>query len=41
MSELLTLFDGLLGFFSVNGLKMLLMWVIGGTLIFLAIKKEL
>ena len=41
MSELLTLFDGLLGFFSIDGLKMIAMWIIGGILIYLAIKKEM
>ena len=41
MSELLTLFDGLVGFFNVGGLKMIAMWVIGGVLIYLAIKKEM
>ena len=41
MNELLTLFDGLVGFFSLEGLKMLAMWLIGGILIFLAIKKEM
>ena len=41
MNELLTLFDGLIGFFSVSGLKMIAMWVIGGILIYLAIKKEM
>ena len=39
MSELLSLFDGLVGLFTVDGLKMILMWVIGGVLIYLAIKK--
>ena len=41
MNELLTLFDGLVGFFSVDGLKMIAMWIIGGILIYLAIKKEM
>ena len=41
MSELLTLFDGRVGFFNVGGLKMIAMWVIGGVLIYLAIKKEM
>ena len=36
------LFEGLLSFFTTPGaLKMILMWVIGGVLIFLAIKKEM
>jgi len=41
MNELLTLFDGLIGFFSLDGLKMIAMWIIGGVLIYLAIKKEM
>ncbi len=41
MNELLTLFDGLVGFFSLDGLKMIAMWIIGGVLIYLAIKKEM
>ena len=41
MNELLTLFDGLLGFFNIEGLKMIAMWIIGGVLIYLAIKKEM
>ncbi len=41
MNELLSLFDGLVAFFSVDGLKMIVMWVIGGILIYLAIKKEM
>ncbi len=41
MNELLTLFDGLVGFFSVDGLKMIAMWVIGGVLIYLSIKKQM
>ena len=41
MNELLSLFDGLAGFFSVAGLKMIAMWIIGGILIYLAIKKEM
>ena len=36
------LFDGFLSFFTTPGtLKMILMWVIGGVLIYLAIKKEM
>ena len=36
------LFEGLLAFFTTPGSwKMILMWVIGGVLIFLAIKKEM
>ncbi|MBQ7333442.1 MAG: sodium ion-translocating decarboxylase subunit beta, partial [Clostridia bacterium] len=36
------LFDGLVSFFTIPGTwKMLLMWVIGGVLIYLAIKKEM
>ena len=41
MSELLSLFDGLVGFFTIDGLKMIAMWIIGGILIYLAIKKEM
>ncbi len=41
MDKLLSLFDGLVGLASVDGLKMMLMWVIGGVLIYLAIKKEM
>ena len=41
MSELSSLFDTLLAFFSTDGLKMILMWLIGGVLIYLAIKKEM
>ncbi|MBQ7387051.1 MAG: sodium ion-translocating decarboxylase subunit beta, partial [Clostridia bacterium] len=41
MSELLSLFDGLVSFFSIDGLKMVAMWIIGGILIYLAIKKEM
>lgn len=41
MNELLILFEGLTGFFSVDGLKMVAMWIIGGLLIYLAIKKEM
>ena len=41
MNELLSLFDPLLSFFSGDGWKMVIMWVIGATLIYLAIKKEM
>ena len=41
MNELLALFDGLVSFFSIDGLKMIAMWIIGGILIYLAIKKEM
>ena len=41
MQELLGLFSTIQGFFSVEGLKMIVMWVIGGVLIYLAIKKEM
>ena len=41
MSELLKLFDPLLGFFVADGWKMIVMWIIGGVLIYLAIKKEM
>ena len=36
-----SLFSGLLGFFDGNGWKMIVMWVIGGVLIYLAIKKQM
>ena len=36
-----TLFEGLLGFFVGDNWKMLIMWIIGGVLIYLAIKKEM
>ena len=36
-----TLFEGLLSFFEADNWKMLIMWVIGGVLIYLAIKKEM
>ena len=36
-----TLFDGVLGFADPNSWKMIIMWVIGGVLIYLAIKKEM
>ena len=35
------LYENLLTLFTMSGVKMLVMWVIGGTLIFLAIKKEM
>ena len=41
MQELLSLFDPLLAFFEGDNWKMLLMWIIGGVLIYLAIKKEM
>ena len=41
MQELLGLFSTIQGFFSIEGLKMIVMWVIGGVLIYLAIKKEM
>ena len=41
MQELLKLFDGLLAFFQGDNWKMIIMWVIGGVLIYLAIKKEM
>ena len=41
MNELLSLFDPLLAFFEGDNWKMLLMWAIGGVLIYLAIKKEM
>jgi len=41
MKELLSLFDTFLAFFSGDNWKMVIMWVIGGVLIYLAIKKEM
>ena len=41
MKELLSLFDGLTDLCTVDGLKMIAMWIIGGILIYLAIKKEM
>ena len=41
MNQLLTLFEPLMGFATAGGWKMILMWVIGGILIYLAIKKEM
>ena len=41
MKELLSLFDPLLEFGKDGNWKMLIMWVIGGLLIYLAIKKEM
>ena len=41
MKELLELFDPLLSFFYGDNFKMIIMWIIGGVLIFLAIKKEM
>ena len=41
MKELLALFDPVLAFFSGDNWKMIIMWVIGGVLIYLAIKKEM
>ena len=41
MKELISLFDSLISFFTVDGIKMILMWIIGGVLIYLAIKKEM
>ena len=38
---LASLFDSLKGLFTVGGLKMMVMWIIGGILIYLAIKKEM
>ena len=38
---LASLFDSLKGLFTVDGLKMMVMWIIGGILIYLAIKKEM
>ncbi len=41
MEAIKTLFDGLLAFFEGDNWKMLIMWAIGGILIYLAIKKEM
>ena len=41
MNELLSLFDGLLAFGKDGNWKMIVMWLIGGVLIYLAIKKEM
>jgi len=41
MKELLSLFDGLLAFGENGNWKMIVMWIIGGVLIYLAIKKEM
>ncbi len=41
MNEILSLFEPLLKFFEGDNYKMLFMWVIGGVLIFLAIKKQM
>ncbi len=41
MKELLSLFDTIVAFGEGDNWKMFLMWIIGGVLIFLAIKKEM
>ena len=41
MKELLSLFEPLLAFGEAGGWKMIVMWIIGGTLIYLAIKKQM
>ena len=41
MKELMELFDPLLSFFEGNNWQMFIMWIIGGVLIFLAIKKQM
>ncbi len=41
MEQLLKLFETLGGFFEGNNWMMILMWIIGGVLIFLAIKKKM
>ncbi len=41
MKEILSLFDTLGGFFVGSNWQMFIMWIIGGILIFLAIKKEM
>ena len=41
MEELKTLFEGIVAFGQGDNWKMILMWIIGGVLIYLAIKKEM
>ncbi len=41
MEELFNLFNPMLSFFDGDNWKMIVMWIIGGILIFLAIKKEM
>ena len=41
MNELLSLFETIGGFFVGTNWQMFIMWIIGGVLIFLAIKKEM
>ena len=41
MQEILSLFDSLLAFGQGDNWKMFIMWIIGGVLIYLAIKKEM
>ena len=41
MKELLSLFDPLLAFIEGDNWKMVIMWIIGGVLIYLAIKKQM
>ncbi len=41
MEEFLSLFDGVVSFFQGDNWKMIIMWIIGGVLIFLAIKKNM
>ncbi len=41
MDIFLKLFEGVLGFAEPDSWKMIIMWIIGGTLIYLAIKKEM
>ena len=41
MEVLQTLFSGVLGFFEADSWKLIIMWLIGGVLIFLAIKKQM
>lgn len=41
MSEILNLFEPILAFGTNDNWKMIIMWIIGGTLIYLAIKKNM
>ncbi len=41
MNDLLKLFDGIRSLFEADNWKMIIMWLIGGVLIYLAIKKEM
>ena len=41
MEVLETLFSGVIGFAQPDSWKLIIMWIIGGVLIFLAIKKQM